>query len=61
MRSRAVVLRRFIPWLVSRYRAGTLPIDRLVTRHYPLDRYNDALRALEAGGLARGVLDVTPA
>jgi S-(hydroxymethyl)glutathione dehydrogenase/alcohol dehydrogenase len=50
-----------IPWLVGLYRAGMLPIDRLVSRHFPLDGYNDALRALEAGELARGVLDVTPA
>jgi S-(hydroxymethyl)glutathione dehydrogenase/alcohol dehydrogenase len=50
-----------IPWLVGLYRAGTLPIDRLVSRHYPLDRYGEALRALEAGEVARSVLDVTPA
>ena len=60
MRSRAVVLRRF-DQLPEMYRAGTLPIDKLVSRHYPLDRYTEALRALEAGELARGVLDVTPA
>jgi S-(hydroxymethyl)glutathione dehydrogenase/alcohol dehydrogenase len=49
-----------IPWLVSLYQAGRLPIDKLISRHYPLDQYNEALRALEAGEVARSVLDVTP-
>jgi Zn-dependent alcohol dehydrogenase len=48
-----------IPWLVSLYQAGRLPIDKLISRHYPLDQYNEALRALEAREVARGVLDVT--
>lgn len=48
-----------IPWLVSLFQAGRLPIDRLISRHYPLDQYNEALRALEAGEVARSVLDVT--
>ncbi len=51
---------RDIPWLVSLYQAGKLPLDRLISRHYPLDQYPEALRALEAGEVARGVLDVTP-
>jgi S-(hydroxymethyl)glutathione dehydrogenase / alcohol dehydrogenase len=52
---------RDIPWLVSLYQAGKLPLDRLISRHYPLEQYNEALRALEAGEVARSVLDVTPA
>jgi len=49
-----------IPWLVGLYQAGRLPLDKLISRHYPLDQYNEAIRALEAGEVARGVLDVTP-
>lgn len=51
---------RDIPWIVELYQAGRLPLDRLISRHYPLDQYNEALRALEAGEVARSVLDVTP-
>jgi len=50
---------RDLPWLVGLYQAGRLPLDKLVSRHYPLDQYNEALRALEAGEVARSVLDVT--
>ncbi len=49
-----------IPWLVNLYQGGRLPVDKLISRHYPLDQYPEALRALEAGEVARSVLDVTP-
>ena len=49
-----------IPWLVGLYQAGALPLDKLISRHYPLDEYNEAVRALEEGEVARSVLDVTP-
>ncbi len=49
-----------IPWLVRLYQAGRLPIDKLISRHCPLDRCNEALRAPEAGEVPRSVLDVTP-
>ena len=49
-----------IPWLVSLVQAGRLPVEKLISRHYPLAQYKDAVRALEAGEVARSVLDVTP-
>ncbi len=49
-----------IPWLVRLYRSGRLPLDKLISRHYPLDEYNEAVRALEAGEVARSVLDIMP-
>ncbi len=50
-----------IPRVVNLYRSGRIPLDKLITRHYSLDEYNEALRALEAGEVARSVIDVTPA
>ena len=38
------------------YLAGTLKVDRLITRRYGLDEANEAFRALAAGALARGLL-----
>ena len=48
-----------MPWLVGLYQAGRLPIDKLSSRHYPPDQYNEAQRALEVRGIARSLLDVT--
>jgi Zn-dependent alcohol dehydrogenase len=47
---------RDIPDLVSRYQAGRLKLDELVSRTYPLGRINDALAALAAGDGARGII-----
>ncbi|GGM25776.1 MULTISPECIES: zinc-binding dehydrogenase [Micromonospora] len=49
---------RDIPRLIRMYRAGLLPVDRLVSRHYPLDEVNEALDALRAGEVARALLDL---
>ena len=38
------------------YRAGRLPLDRLVGETVPLEAVNDALRALEAGVDTRTVV-----
>ncbi len=44
-----------IPRYVDLYAAGKLPLDRLVTRTYPLDAINDAIAALEQS-VGRGVV-----
>lgn len=38
------------------YRSGRLPLDRLLSRRYPLERVNEAYDALLAGEVARSVL-----
>jgi Zn-dependent alcohol dehydrogenase len=47
-----------MPRLLQLYKAGKLPIDRLISRRYPLDRVNEAYDALLAGEVARSVLTV---
>ncbi len=45
-----------MPRLLQLYKAGKLPIDKLITRRYSLDRVNEAYEALLAGEVARSVL-----
>jgi S-(hydroxymethyl)glutathione dehydrogenase / alcohol dehydrogenase len=45
-----------MPRILQLYQAGKLPIDRLISRRYPLDRVNEAYDALIAGEVARSVL-----
>lgn len=45
-----------IPRLFDLYRRGRLPLDRLISRRYPLAEINEAYRALLAGEVARSVL-----
>jgi len=45
-----------IPRYVDMYMDGRLPIDKLITRTYPLDRINDAFEALEKGDVIRSVI-----
>ena len=45
-----------LPKLVELYRAGKLPVDKLITHRYPLDQVKQAFADLEAGKVARGVL-----
>ena len=45
-----------MPRLLQLYRAGKLPVDRLISRRYPLDQVNEAYDALLAGEVARSVL-----
>ncbi|HSR24106.1 MAG TPA: Zn-dependent alcohol dehydrogenase [Candidatus Eisenbacteria bacterium] len=44
------------PRLFELYRRGRLPLDRLLTREWPLERVNEAYDALIEGGLARSVI-----
>jgi S-(hydroxymethyl)glutathione dehydrogenase/alcohol dehydrogenase len=44
------------PRLVDLYMAGRLPIDKLITKRYPLEEINEAHRALAAGENARGLI-----
>jgi len=45
-----------MPRLLDLYMAGRLPLDRLLSRTYPLEEVNEAYRALLAGEVARSVL-----
>ena len=47
----------FLPRLVALYRAGKLPIDRLV-RHYPHAAINDAVADMLAGTTIKAVLQI---
>src|SRR5579884_1557320 len=42
-----------IPRLITLYRTGQLPLDRLISRRYPLDGINDAFAAMVSGDVAR--------
>jgi len=44
------------PRLFELYRRGRLPLDRLLTRQWPLDEINEAYDALLAGTVARSVV-----
>jgi aryl-alcohol dehydrogenase len=47
----------FLPRLIALYRAGHLPIDRLV-RHYPHAAINDAVADMLAGTTIKAVLQI---
>lgn len=49
------VPRRDIPRYIALWRAGRLPVERLVSRRFALDELNDALDALAAGDVVRAV------
>jgi S-(hydroxymethyl)glutathione dehydrogenase/alcohol dehydrogenase len=49
-----------LPKLLDLYRGGRLPLDGLVTKHYPLDDLEKAFADMEAGEVARGVLMLEP-
>jgi S-(hydroxymethyl)glutathione dehydrogenase/alcohol dehydrogenase len=38
--------------------AGRIKLDELVTRRFALDQINEAFRAMEAGDVARGILEL---
>jgi Zn-dependent alcohol dehydrogenase len=44
------------PRLFELYRRGRLPLDRLLTREWPLDQINEAYDAMLAGTVARSVI-----
>jgi len=45
-----------IPRLIALYRSGALPLDRLLSRRYPLADIDAAFAALLKGEVARSVL-----
>ncbi len=45
-----------LPVIFELYRAGLLPLDRLVGERYPLERIGDAFDALKAGAVGRGII-----
>ena len=45
----------FIPRLIEFYRAGRLPLEKLV-RTYPLEAINEAIEDMEAGHTVKPVL-----
>lgn len=46
------------PTIVDLYMEGRIKLDELITHHFSLDEINEAFRAMEAGEVARGVLDL---
>jgi S-(hydroxymethyl)glutathione dehydrogenase/alcohol dehydrogenase len=47
-----------MPLVLDLYMAGRLDLDRLVTRTYRLDEVNEAFAAMNAGEVARGVIEL---
>jgi len=47
-----------LPMLVEHYRAGRLPVEKLISAHYSLEELPRAFVDMEAGVLARGVLTI---
>lgn len=45
-----------LPRLFDLYLRGRLPLDALITQRYPLERLPDAFEDMEAGRVARGVI-----
>jgi len=45
-----------IPKLVALYQAGILKLDELITAHYPLDKINDAIDAVNKGAALRNII-----
>ena len=50
-------VQRDVPRLVALYKDGTLKLDELVSRRIGLEGINDAFRSMEAGEVARSVVD----
>ena len=44
------------PHYLELYRQGRLDLDSMVTRHAPVDKVDEAFRAMEAGEVTRTVL-----
>jgi S-(hydroxymethyl)glutathione dehydrogenase/alcohol dehydrogenase len=45
-----------MPAVLDLYMEGQLPLDRLVTRRYPLEEINEAFAAMNSGEVARAVI-----
>jgi NDMA-dependent alcohol dehydrogenase len=50
-------VQRDVPMLIDLYKQGTLKLDELVSRTIGLTDINDAFKAMEAGEVARSVVD----
>jgi S-(hydroxymethyl)glutathione dehydrogenase/alcohol dehydrogenase len=50
-----------IPRMAELYRQGKLPLEKLITRRYPLDRINEALEDLERMRVGRPLIEINPA
>lgn len=48
------------PKFAALYRAGKLPLERLLSQHYPLSEINQALSDLEAGRATRPLIEIKP-
>jgi S-(hydroxymethyl)glutathione dehydrogenase/alcohol dehydrogenase len=48
--------RTAIPSLLARYRAGSLKLDELITRRYPLEEVNAGYADQREGRILRGVI-----
>ncbi|HEY6000428.1 MAG TPA: zinc-binding dehydrogenase [bacterium] len=49
---------RDIPRYLNLYRRGKLQLKELITHHFPLERINDALDLIRAGGAGRVIIDM---
>ncbi|KFL46565.1 putative aryl-alcohol dehydrogenase [Sphingobium sp. ba1] len=49
----------FIPELISHYRDGRFPFDKLITL-YPFEQINQAVEDQHAGRIVKAVLTMTP-
>jgi NDMA-dependent alcohol dehydrogenase len=49
-------LRTDVPRLVELYQQGRLKLDELITRRYPLEQINEAIKAVEKGQALRNVI-----
>ena len=47
-----------LPRFAALYREGKLPLEKLLTRRYTLDRINEALEDLEAGRVTRPLIEI---
>ena len=45
-----------MPKILDLYASGKLPLDKLVTRRYPLEEINEAYDAMIRGEVARSVI-----
>ena len=45
-----------MPIVLDLYMDGRLPLDRLISREYPLEEINEAFAAMNAGEVARTVI-----
>jgi DNA-binding transcriptional MocR family regulator len=50
-------VRRDVPRLLAHYRAGDLKLDELISRRIDLEDVNEAFSAMEAGEVARSVIN----